>query len=1030
MGDAVTFDDLTEQQLAFIHTHLVPGFADQVRSNRKNSFDARKKVAADLIAGFPPAEPRVAQLTQAIGAAELLLGTGFGAAMVAIEKVVTEATQLRQTLVANKLALTDGLAPLTAPDTATQAEKDEVAALRQKVLDLMPGGVFPTLAGHAEGLRLIAELTRKLVVIRSVAVGANDRKAIEGLIVAAPKTAKALMKKVAWYDDKIGKGPVDGEALRSQADLVASALTTRKTAEKELERLSGLPVSDFASEQEQQQKLQEARTALDEARRLEDEARGRLDYMSEKKRLLDATLHGPLAPDTPPPLDDDQASDLVKFAFENARAGAVMFKALATTRDLDQTLKVIDKVREKMDDDFEHDGDEFAYSVDWYGARLIEMAMAVPPGFDLEGAIGSYTDEGLHHVSEPFGPDPGDDRRAAQRTRKLAEALIDPDTGDLDVGEDAMQLALHMLFSPDAVDHATPALGLEAMKALEQLTDPDVADKLAAVGEPANDDAKALVRQTLGLPEDAPVTAAEARLAVLTAFLTPIDQGEVGSCFTTAPARRFREEKPDKAMEQFVAMVTTGKFKDPDGNEVPVVTRLNAKDGNPLVRSFEYSAAALAASQDGSREKNALRGIMFQAEGLEKVEQIVGTTDWTAVRALLVTNISGAFRITYDPTIETEPSSDGSSSKGRFVLVTKAPYAGDVDKPITTKEAYLACLHKIAVHSLTTADYDPNDDADKPVFQKVKDLIDSDAFANCIGGGKTRPWEMASGGLEKGPTRVMFGGNPTTTDMLGKGTRPPVTATPEEKALADGARTKAILDSIAKSVDGATGEMVNIGTVGIHAFSALPQDDGLQSVMDPDPTERGKKIDNLLVLPGRAIAGADLTKERAIHLYDTQVDFYIARASDTLLPALKVKVAANRPTGPMKPKAVQAAIDAAVDDYLTAMAVEAAEQWKSDQIGKGKTPSDTDWTKKRDEARKASKDRLDARAANQMIKTLGAPVVRIADTNWGDATSHTFFVVAPDPRSGELRLWQQTDPGGDMYPMGDDWLYTSWDKTA
>jgi hypothetical protein len=1022
------FEDLTDQQLEFIHGHLVPDFAAQVRVSRQNAFDARKKVATDIIAGFPPAEPMVAQFNQQIGAAELQVGTAFEAAMVAIEQVVTDVTQFRQTLALNKLALTNGLAPLTAPDTASDSEKNEVSALRQKVLDLMPGGAAPTIAGHAAGMKLIAELTRKLAVIRSVRVGENDRKSIEKLILDAPKTAKVLMQKIAWFDTRLGTGPVDGEAISAQAKIMATAKTNVNTAKTELKRLEGLPLSDFASETEQTEKLQEARNALAEAERLAKEATTKHGYMTEKKRLLDATLHGPLAPDTPPPLSDQRSADLVQFAFLNKNAGVAAVNALATSRDPDDTLAVIDKVMEKMKAKFKHGGKDFPFSSDWYGARLIEVAMAAPPDEDLVDLIESYIDDGLHLERDPFGPDPGKDKRAAQRTKKLAEALLDP-SGNVVVGEAAMEVALHMLLSPDAVDNGTPMLAFHSLDALRDLADQDIADKLAAVGDPENDDAKALVRKTLGLDEDAPVTANEARLAALTAFLTPIDQGKVGSCFTTAPARRFREEEPDMALEQFVNMVTTGKFTDPDGNEVPVVTKLNENDGNPLVRSFEYSAAALAASQDGSREQKALRTMMFQPEGLKKVKDIVGDTDWTAVRALLVTNISGAFRITYDPTIETAKSNDGSSSRGRFVLVTKAPYAGEVDKPITTKDAYMACLHKIAVHSLTDAGYDPDDDGDKPVFQKVKELIDSDAFANCVGGGKTKPWEMASGGLEKGPTKAMFGGDPTTTDMLGKGAKPPDTATPEEKALADGVRTKAILDKLAKSVEGDPGEQVNIGTAGIHAFSALPQDETLQSVMDPDPTERSKKIDDVLVLPGRKIAATDLTAERATHFYDTQVDYYLSRASDTLLPALKNKVAANRPTGPMTPKAVQAAIDAAVDDYLTALAVQSAEDWKAEQLKKGKTPSDTDYNDTRDKAKKSSKGRLDARAANQMLKTLGLPQVRIADTNWGDASSHTFFVVAPDPRSGELRLWKQTDPGGDMTPMGDDWLYTSWDKT-
>ncbi len=64
-----------------------------------------------------------------------------------------------------------------------------------------------------------------------------------------------------------------------------------------------------------------------------------------------------------------------------------------------------------------------------------------------------------------------------------------------------------------------------------------------------------------------------------------------------------------------------------------------------------------------------------------------------------------------------------------------------------------------------------------------------------------------------------------------------------------------------------------------------------------------------------------------------------------------------------------------------------------------------------------------------MMADLGVPSIVIADTNWGDAETHTFFVMAPDAATGELRLWKRTEPGGGMTPTDREWIDTLWDKT-
>ena len=67
---------------------------------------------------------------------------------------------------------------------------------------------------------------------------------------------------------------------------------------------------------------------------------------------------------------------------------------------------------------------------------------------------------------------------------------------------------------------------------------------------------------------------------------------------------------------------------------------------------------------------------------------------------------------------------------------------------------------------------------------------------------------------------------------------------------------------------------------------------------------------------------------------------------------------------------------------------------------------------------------------NELTIDLAPPQVVYADTNWGDGASHTFFVMMPDPTTGELRMWKRTDPPGDLSPMArETWVDKGMDIT-
>jgi hypothetical protein len=128
----------------------------------------------------------------------------------------------------------------------------------------------------------------------------------------------------------------------------------------------------------------------------------------------------------------------------------------------------------------------------------------------------------------------------------------------------------------------------------------------------------------------------------------------------------------------------------------------------------------------------------------------------------------------------------------------------------------------------------------------------------------------------------------------------------------------------------------------------------------------------------------------------------------------------------MTPRQLDDAIETALDGYLDRVALEVANSWQARQVSAGVACDDATRDQKRDENRARYTRSLENMTRDQMVRQLAPPTVVVADTNWGDAESETTFVVAPDPRSGDLVLWKRYMPSGRMVPAGDDWADAQW----
>jgi hypothetical protein len=73
--------------------------------------------------------------------------------------------------------------------------------------------------------------------------------------------------------------------------------------------------------------------------------------------------------------------------------------------------------------------------------------------------------------------------------------------------------------------------------------------------------AAVLIRASLGLRGDEPVTALHARQAMLSALLTPLRQGVVGSCFATAMAIRMQQRQPLEMARDLRQLIEHGELR-------------------------------------------------------------------------------------------------------------------------------------------------------------------------------------------------------------------------------------------------------------------------------------------------------------------------------------------------------------------------------------------------------------------------------------------------------------------------------------
>lgn len=785
-------------------------------------------------------------------------------------------------------------------------------------------------------------------------------------------------------------------------------------------------------------KDQEAYASYDAAYDAKEAADEKTENLETKKTLLDALNTGVLSPDAEPAMSDEDRAAFVAAYKADPKMAAMALELAKGAKDPGLIAQNIGMLCDKVADGFaDKDGKKLELTED----ELREMAgnalkMGARQGEDYFKNFEKYLESGKQHEEDPCGG--GVDSKAdvgKKRSAMMGGAMLDSD-GKFDPDSDKAKAAMdHMLFHPGSLQAPAPAMVEHMQATIKDFNDPVKGPQLKGIidgidKKPTNATALDLVAKTNGTTADK-VDANGTKQAVMSAMFTPLAQGPVGSCFSTAPARKMRQDNPVKTMEKFAEIATTGNYTPAKGLPIKAVKANNLPDGeNPLMRSFEYSSATAGARLANSRERKGLTSGLFAGAGgdnLGGIKAIVGD-DWNpkagtppdpGLGAELQKAIAQKLTFKYNAKgAIVGGGGDGSSREGGFELVAMPD-----ETPLLTQAAFVAAIEKIALETCGETKTSEKglkivalvNDAkfikamEKSYGKKPKDKpSDPDTFYG--------PWELRSGGFEDAATEALVGGTPSYDVFLAKKTG---AQTPSE-------RNSDMLSGMITAFAGATTDMVSMGTTGknaSHAFNALPNDPSWDKIKPPNTED---KIQSELIEPGKKIADTELEKDKTVALYEARIKGLLGSwgrgDAAALAPALK-----KLPTEGMKPAELNTYLLAQTKDFRDAYSKRRADNSKAKAIKEGKPFTNADWTTDEAEWQKLSKGWIAEELMGELVDALPMPEIKIADTNWGDNEGHTYFVMSPDPLTGDLILWKKDEIKGTMEPAGDNWSDAKWD---
>ena len=879
--------------------------------------------------------------------------------------------------------------------------------------------------------------------VAQVAEVLKDNAVLLAMSSDYPEAAIAAKAAMEGFNTTLGGDlEITPAVLEKAAKDSGDARVLSGVARNELAVAEALPAGAARTEAVRlaQEKLTAAEAALAKAMEFEKAAKG-------KGLLEEAITTGPLSPGANRKLPPEAALELVKGAGRDPDLTGIAMEAARTGEHPEAAAMNLGRVIDLKDGGFEANGTRFKpeQSAE-YAAQVLRMGGHAGP--EYFGRMDDYMASGRQFQRNPTNELPATSFGELEQKRSLAvgQAMIGAD-GALALESQGAKDALgDALFNPDVLANPRPALTAHMLGTVSFLQDPanaaTASATLQAIPDPPTDpNAQSLLRRANGLGPTDPVTQEHAQGAVMASMLKPLDQGPVGSCFSTAPTRRMRETDPLAAMGAYAQIAGTGKYDPPFGPEVAVVTNTPPGD-DPVMRSWEYSLATSTAQRATSADRNTLtyatgQGLTgltdaMKAKAMEgtgglspadlAAKQLAEDTKAALQLSKLKNDVGAAFTFIYDPMSVTGVGADGSSDRGRYIIQRISP-----QKDIRTQADFVAEMTSVALLSLAI-------DPAAPEAQQVKDHIASAAFITAVTqlwgpppAGAYLPWELAGGGQTTEATQTLHGDTLGEVQMAGKVTDP----APPAPRVPEGQRAADVLNGFIAGMSGKADPMITVRTVGMHGFNAMPNHPSLDGLKGDTPEARAQAMQDNFLAPGEAMRDTDIPKDKALELYTAQLQPGIDAEADAATKALlQTGFDANKPAAAMKPAALDAAIKAATADARAARSTKAADDWKAAQEATGATVTDAAYQAR---LAKEAQDRVDAleREAssammNELFRGRGAPEFVVADSNWGSGADHTFFVFAPDPSTGLPALWMKTIPNGDLRKADRKWITAEW----
>jgi hypothetical protein len=906
-------------------------------------------------------------------------------------RLTGEVNKIKTAIAEEKNTLLQDLAGLTDPVRATEPQKKEMGAERKKTTEALKGDYpapedFKTARLAISALRGLLRLSASLA--GDTAAAAAARQALEKLDVP-PEVTDEQLELAKTTATNANKAYEDGKA--SDSPKLSS------------DELNVLRTKAEAATREWLELLKQAK----EYRQIPEEERER--RLLGKQLLTEALTWGPLAADAGRPFPDDQAARFIAaYQKDHVLANTVLHTA-KTARHPELLAANIGGLCDRVANGFKaSDGQILDEGTSrQYAGRLARMGAETGPVFFEK--LNAYLDGGGQFKKDPLGTANFERSNVGTaRSRAVAGALLKND-GSIDLTTGKAEEALgHLLFNPDVLENPTPALNRSVLESLETLKNAEVLRKVNETLTDENFEAPRvggaghlLVRPLDKGPHD-PVTDQETRAAIVSSFLMPVNQGPVGSCFSTAPARAQRRLEPAKTFEAYADMALYGRvnFKEDAGGiflQVPVVTNL-PKGADPLVSSYDYSLATGVACYGNSMQKEQLS--TATSRGIKSMKGLFSEDEWRKAKAKLTGKMKGAFTFTYNPNEVLRDATDGSSTRGRYVMVQKSD-----QKEILTEKDFIASVTAVALKALKCK-------ADSDEGRKIIAHVESQEFIDAVCPDKYRPWELPGGGYEEQVRETMTGKAHDSVEFVGDLASTGVPQT-------EGERTRDVLSGLLNTFDGNGPELATICFVG-HAFNATPNHPSMQNLRDADQSKQDEKIRKTLIEPGQKLKNTELPVEKLQRMFDAEFRRVLRDERDDRLKELIKGAWAKRPTKPMNPSDYSTLLREAFTPYTQDIATTRA---------KRKMQGSADQTQFQEEKQKIAAELdtyLDKKRKGELAVELGAPEVVIADTNWGDNQSHTMFVLAPDPVSGELIMWKKEEPPGSLSPAGRDFVDRQW----